>query len=552
MTGDGMFDRRQFVKGTVTAGATLSLAGCLLSGGDDDGGPATDGPGDDGGPTTDDSDGASIASGEEISIGDTVRATLTEDAPTAPYQDKIAVPYDIEVDERQRVRISHESGTFDTYLILSDERGEVVERNAGSLQLADDNEPPGDDSLLLPLLEPGETYTIWAGKDEFVEFPVEFTLSVGGPSTLTDDAIPVSLGETVTTDAEAAVANPNSPSQLSYSLKVPLRLELSERTRVAIEGSRWTAVTNDRLAPVTAAEGKPSGNHQILLNGERIVQNTRVDTSRPEEGVVQFTNEYGQMTLSPGTHFVWADVGETVTVREPIPVAERIEDAATISPGETVSGELTRQHPRDPRDHSYAVPYTIDGSVGQIIDVEIPDTELTDPWLLLTETDGTTITSDGSQMTAQLPEDGTYVIWVRSKISNEVAGTLTGDFELSVREGTIPDEARTVSIGDTVTAEITEDSPRDPVRNDLAIPFVVEDDGAGTAVVTQESDEFDPQVSVATGVGEEYSLPPGLGEESANAAVVPYGPQEIYVVWAGSTTGYDTGACSLSVEEWER
>jgi hypothetical protein len=556
MTGDDIFGRRQFVRGTVIAGTTLSLAGCLQLGDDgDDGGSATDDPGgdsNDGGSTGDDSDSASVVSGEEISIGETVQATLTEDAPNAPYQDRTAVPYDIAVDERRRVRISHESDGFDTYLILSDESGSVVERNAGSLSLADDDQPPGDDSLLMPLLSPGETYTIWAGLDGFVTEPVNFTLSVGGTSALTGDASSIALGETVTTDADAAVADPNNPSQLSYDLKVPLRLELTNEKRVGIEGARWTVVTDDRVAPVTAAEGEPSGNHRIRVDGRNIVQNSRVAPTRPDEGVVTFTGEYGEMTLSPGAYLIWFDVGKTVTVREPIPVAERIEGAAGIAPGETVTGELTTENPRDPRDHAHAVPYTLDGSEGQTIYATLDDTDFLDPWLLLTDTDGTAISSGGSRMPAQLPDNGTYVIWVRSQISNEAAGTLTGGFELSVTAATVPDRARTVSVGETVSGEITEDSPRDPVHNDLAIPFVVEGDGTGIAVLTQESDEFDPRLSVTDGTGQERTPPPGQGRNSANVVEVPFGLHGLYIVWAGSATGYKTGTFSLSVEEGER
>jgi hypothetical protein len=559
MTDEKSFDRRQFVKGTVTVGATLSLAGCSLSDSDgDDGNSNTDGGssnsdgggsnGDESGPATDNSDGATSSSGGEISVGETVQGTLAEDAPTSPYQDRRAVPYELEVEEQQRVRISHESSEFNTYLILSDESEAVVRRNAGSISLNDN--PPGTDSLLMPLLSPGETYTIWAGVDGFVSRAGDFTLSVGGTSALTGDARSITLGETVTTTADAGVPDPTSTSQLGYELKMPLQLELTEQTRVGIEGASGAVVTDGRVRPVTAADGEPSGDHRITVDGKNIVQNSSVATSRPDEGVVQFTAGYGEMTLSPGTYFIWADVGKDVTVREPRPVTDRVADAASLSPGETVTGELTREPPRDPQNHSYAVPYTFDGSAGQAIYADVDNTDITDTELLLTDTDGNTITLDGSQLSAQLPEDGTYVVWVRSRWN--AGATVTGEFDISLTEATIPDEARTISIGDTVTAEITEDSPRDTVQNDLAVPFVVEGEGRNTAVLTQESDEFDPQVIVTDGIGEQNSRPPGLSAESANAAVVPVGPHEIDIVWAGSETGLETGTFTLSAEEWER
>jgi hypothetical protein len=141
MSEDNSFDRRQFLTGTVAVGTTLSLAGCSLLGGDsgddssesDTSNDTTDG--------SDDSNATRVASGSEIAIGDTVRGTLTEDAPRAPYQDRIAVPYKLEVDKQRRVRISHESDVFETYLILTDESETVVRRNAGSTSLSDN--PPG-------------------------------------------------------------------------------------------------------------------------------------------------------------------------------------------------------------------------------------------------------------------------------------------------------------------------------------------------------------------------------------------------------------------------
>ena len=368
MSEDNNFDRRQFLTGTAAVGTTLSLAGCSLLGGDsgddssepDNSSDTTDGS-DDSSDTTDESDSPNAtraAPGSEIAIGDTVRGTLTEDAPRSPYQDRRAVPYELEVEEQQRVRISHESSEFNTYLILSDESEAVVRRNAGSTSLSD--KPPGTDSLLMPLLSPGETYTIWAGVDGFVSRAGDFTLSVGGTSALTGGARSITLGETVTTTADAGVPDPTSTSQLGYELKMPLRLELTEQTRVGIEGAYGAVITDNRVRPITAADGEPSGDHRITVDGTNIVQNSSVATSRPDEGVVQFTAGYGEMTLSPGTYLVWADVEREVTVRTPRPVTERIEGAASISPGESVTGELTRGPPRDPQNHSYAVPYTLD------------------------------------------------------------------------------------------------------------------------------------------------------------------------------------------------
>jgi hypothetical protein len=556
MSEDNSFDRRQFLTGTVAVGTTLSLAGCSLLGGDsgddssesDTSNDTTDGS-DDSSDTADESDDSNatrVASGSEIAIGDTVRGTLTEDAPRAPYQDRIAVPYKLEVDKQRRVRISHESDVFETYLILTDESETAVRRNAGSTSLSDN--PPGTDSLLMPLLSPDETYTIWAGTDGFVSDAGEFTLSVGGTSALTGGARSITLGDTVTTTADAGVPDPTSTSQLGYELKMPLRLELTDQTRVGIEGAHGAVITDNRVRPITAADGEPSGDHRITVDGTNIVQNSSVATSRPDEGVVQFTAGYGEMTLSPGTYLVWADVGRKVTVRTPRPVTERIEGAASISPGETVTGELTREPPRDPQNHSYAVPYTLDGSAGQAIYADVDNTELTDTEVVLTDTDGTTITLDGSRLSARLPEDGTYVIWVRSRWN--AGATVTGEFDLAVSEATVPDEAQPISVGDTVTAEITESSPRDPVQNDLAVPFVVE--GDETAVLTQESDGFDPRLTVTDGVGGDGSLPPGLGKESANAAVVPAGTHEIRIVWAGSKSGFETGTFTLSADQWER
>jgi len=422
---DDKIDRRRLIQGTVTLGTTVSITGCsqdIFSQPDE----ATEANSDA------NPEGLTSSSGGPISVGETVQGTLADDAPGDPHQDTPAVPYTLEVEERQRVQITHRADGHDTGLVLGDGNGTVLQRNGGSTSLGQD-EPPGDGSMLLPLLSPDETYTVWAGVDGFLDDGFEFTLSVAGPSALTADAQPVTLGDTVTTDADAAVPDPNHPSPLSYSLEVPLRLELTERKRVGIDAA-WPVVTDDRIVPVTAAEGKPSGPHRISVDGRNQVQNSRVSTSRPDEGVVQFTSGYGEMTLSPGTYMIWTDAGETVTVREPTPVAERVESAASISPGDTLTGDLTKEGPRDPVNHSYAEPYTVDGSAGQILTAELDNTEFLDPWLLLTDMDGTAITSGGSRMSAQLPEDGTYVIWVRSKITHEMAGSLTGSFTLSVEQ----------------------------------------------------------------------------------------------------------------------
>jgi len=104
-----------------------------------------------------------------------------------------------------------------------------------------------------------------------------------------------------------------------------------------------------------------------------------------------------------------------------------------------------------------------------------------------------------------------------------------------------------LSVGDTVQGEITEDSPNDPIRNELSDPYTFAGSEGQTIRISQTSEEIDCYLVVTDGNGNEVARNDdgGSGFDSQLTTTLQSGT---YTIWAGSWSRSDTGRFTLSVE----
>lgn len=194
----------------------------------------------------------------EISVGDSVTGLLRTDSPTDPVRGENAVPFTLEVSEEQTVEIRQNSSDIDSYLVLTDEDGELVAEN-------DDYE--GVDSRLLLTLSPDEVYTVWAGAWSFSEVG-EFELSVSESETPErDGGGSISVGESVT----GTITSDSERDPVRDQPAVPYTLTVSEEQEVEITQTSdgidcYLVVTDENMTEVARNDDGGSGfNSQVTI-----------------------------------------------------------------------------------------------------------------------------------------------------------------------------------------------------------------------------------------------------------------------------------------------
>jgi len=108
-----------------------------------------------------------------------------------------------------------------------------------------------------------------------------------------------------------------------------------------------------------------------------------------------------------------------------------------------------------------------------------------------------------------------------------------------------------LSVGDTVQGEITEDSPNDPIRNELSDPYTFAGSEGQTIRISQTSEEIDCYLVVTDGNGNEVARNDDGGSGFDSQLTMMFPADGTYTIWAGSFRGNETGNFTLSVSEFE-
>jgi len=103
--------------------------------------------------------------------------------------------------------------------------------------------------------------------------------------------------------------------------------------------------------------------------------------------------------------------------------------------------------------------------------------------------------------------------------------------------------------GEEVDGEITDDSPADPIYNDLAEDHTFEGSDGDDIVISMTSEDFDTWL-VLTDEDEDMVAENDDGGAGFNSEIETELPDDgVYTIWAGSFSGEATGDYELELEE---
>ena len=104
-----------------------------------------------------------------------------------------------------------------------------------------------------------------------------------------------------------------------------------------------------------------------------------------------------------------------------------------------------------------------------------------------------------------------------------------------------------LSTGDTVEGEITQDSPRDPIYDDLAESYTFQASDGDTISISQTSEAIDTYIVITDGDGNQVAENDD-GGSGFNSQLTMTAPSDgTYTIWAGSFSGEATGSFTLSL-----
>lgn len=343
-----------------------------------------------------------VEPGSEISLGDTISGTLTEDN---------TVDYTFEGEEGQAVTITLTSDAFDTYLTLQGPDGEDLttdDDSAGNLNSRIEN-------FILP--ETG-TYTINVSSFD-TSASGDFTLALsgngggGGEPTPVPGGSDLSIGDTVSGELSAGQPTAEYTFEGEAGQLVSITVTSDDfDTYLTLEDSTgYSLVTDDDSAGNLDSR---IGTFSLPSNGTYTII------------VESYDGLYGGFELSL--------------------VAATVE---TLDFGQIVDGELSADSPTQV--------YVFSGTEGDVISISLSSSAF-DTYLTLTASgDGYPLVEndDGSGSTDSLigpytlPQDGDYLVTVSS-----YDGTGVGSFSLTLERATlIP-----IAYDDTVEAEFGDDA----------------------------------------------------------------------------------------------
>lgn len=113
-------------------------------------------------------------------------------------------------------------------------------------------------------------------------------------------------------------------------------------------------------------------------------------------------------------------------------------------------------------------------------------------------------------------------------------------------------EGDDIAYGDTVTGEITDDSPSDPEYSDLAEPYTFQGSAGDVVTVTMSSETFDTYL-LMSGPGGDVIQENDDSRHGTDSRLVRGLPADgAYTVWASSLSGTATGEFTLSLATGSR
>lgn len=515
------YDRREFVKGTVIAGTVFSLAGCNSLGDPEDDSDDEPEDSDDSGDDSGESDDSNEDGG--LALGDEIEGELTADAPTDPIREQPAVPYELEVGEEQWVNFSLESGDFDSYLVVTDEAGDLVARNDDSTTLH---------SRVATRLSPGEQYTVWAGSF-FDDGTGSFTLSVTRmKSSSRPERTSLSVGETVTGTVDDSA--PTDPVRSQPA--VPYSLEVSE--------DQWVRLSQ---------ESDEIDSFLLLTNGSGGLVAEHDDSGTSLDSEIQTSVSAGEMYTIWAGSFLQSDMGD-FSLSVTAATAATGDGGGSISVGDSIGGRIRSDSPTDPVRDGKAVPYTLEVEEERRVEISLVS-EVVDSYLVVTDGEETVVDEDDdsgavtdSRLTMTVAADETYTVWAGSSSTDD-----TGRFTLSVSatSPSTPVDPGSITVGESLTGTILSDSPRDPVRDQLAIPYTLEVTEERAVEIAQRSNDIDSYLLVTDGTGDLVAEDDDSGPSADSQLTTTLAADETYTIWAGSFSRGEIGSFTLSVSATE-
>jgi len=263
-----------------------------------------------------------------------------------------------------------------------------------------------------------------------------------------------------------------------------------------------------------------------------------------------------QLTGSDGEDEEEEDEDEDETEEEPetteTPTATQAEEngIGAIDFGETREGFIDSEDENDPVDGDLAEPVSLDAQSGTTAEITMESADL-DTYLILEAPDGSIVAEDddgagaslNSQIRAQLEQTGTYTIWAGTFDGNSV-----GAYTLSVSEIDLSErpDLETIAFGETSEGFVDAGDGSDPTYGDLAEGVRLDAQSGTTAVITMQA-EFDTYL-VLEGPDGSVVAEDDDGAGGLNSRIRTRLPQTgTYTIWAGTFSGMDTGAYTLSV-----
>ncbi|MFD1647103.1 PPC domain-containing protein [Haloarchaeobius litoreus] len=388
-----------------------------------------------------------------IAVGETRTGTIDSSDPQSDEYNGYYEPVTLDVGSEMAVNVAMSSADDDTYLYLLDPDGNVIAEN-------DDFNGLNSMILNLRLPEPGEYTIIATSFEPNATFSYELSVSDATPSQT------VSVGETV--QGELSADDAQSAALNGYYDFIGF--DVSSDVTVDIEMS---SPDGDTLLAVLDAEGAV-----VAANDDA---GDSLD-SRISRFAVGPDSDYTILATSfdPTATFSYE---LSVTESEPLP------DLRSISLGETRTGGIDGNDPRESRFNGYYEPVTLDAPTGTTVDVSMSSAN-GDTYLYVLDPSGTVVAEnddyDGLNSRINrltLSESGDYTI-IATSFSDED----TFEYELSVTEGTDLSPEQSIAPGETLTSELGPEDPQSDRFNGYHEPIALDAPTGSTVTISMNSD----------------------------------------------------------------
>jgi hypothetical protein len=359
-----------------------------------------------------------------IEIGETRTGTIDSSDPQSSQYNGYYEPVTFEAESGSSVSISMSSADGDTYLYLLDPDDNVVAEN-------DDFNGLNSFILRFTASQTGEYTIIATSFDPNETFVYDLSLSDAASSQS------VSLGESIS--GELSEDDPRNSALNGYYDLIDLDVPGGTTVDVAMTSD------GDTLLGVLDA------------NSEIVASN--------DDGGSDLNAVISRLSIPEGSEYTIIatsfDPDATFAYELSVTESEALPDLRSISVGQTRTGGVDLNDPREDRFNGYYEPVTFEGEADQFVDIEMTS-EPGDTYLFLLDPSGQVVAEnddyDGldSRIEYQLTESGEYTI-----IATSFSEDATFLYELSVREGSAPTDLRSISVGQTRTGELDSGDPNE-------------------------------------------------------------------------------------------